>query len=90
MFYLNYDKKTGQVVSYTEAPDESYNDVTNSSTTGTLTFKAPPAMIWNGNGSITVKVNVDTLKLELLNPVQIPEPLPNPPNAALSGADIAK
>lgn len=85
MFNINYDKITGAIVSYQETPKDSvpdpeHNDVPDDCET--LSFMDPVPGFQSPNGQILMKVDVATNKLVLLNPVEIPDPIQNPANAA--------
>lgn len=71
IFRVNYDAKTGAIVSYQEGGE----DVDNVAGDGceTLSFAAPFAQMFDANNNIAMVVDVKAKKLVFLNPVEIPE-----------------
>ncbi len=80
MFNINYDKDTGAIISYQEGYDASGNDTPDGCSA--LSFSAPISGMFHSNGACLMKVDISTGKLVLLNPIEIPDPIPNPENAA--------
>lgn len=79
MFNLAYHNETGLIVVYNEGDADSL-DVPAECTQ--LSFKDHIPGFYSANHSVAMKVDVKTGKLVLLNPVEIPEPIANVPNAA--------
>lgn len=80
MFNVNYSLDTGLIVSYQEGPDASANVTPEGC--ATLSFAGHIPGMFHSNGAMLMKVDLDTQKLVFLNPQEIPDPLPNPENAA--------
>lgn len=82
MFNVHYNI-AGDIVSYQESPDgETSEHNAAPQDCMTLSFAAPVPGMFKENGQTLMKVDVDTGKLVLKNPHTIPDPLPNPRNAA--------
>lgn len=79
MFNLSYDSVTGAIMNYNEGPADSLH--TPDGCIG-VSFAAPIAGMFHSNGSCLMKIDIDTGKLTVLNPIEIPDPIQNPPNAA--------
>lgn len=73
MFFVNYDLKTGEIISYTGAQDDTDNDV--SAEHGTLKFTSDIPGFINSNGACMMKVDVENKVLVFKNPVTIPKPI---------------
>lgn len=73
MFNVNYDDKTGRIVSYQEggAPEDNIPPEGCS----TLSFASFYAPMFDENGTIKMKVDVENKELVFLNPVVIPKPV---------------
>jgi len=80
MFNINYDKDTGAIISYQEGPDNMGNDTPDGCSS--MSFASPISGMFHSNGTCLMKVDIATGKLVLLNPIEIPDPIPNPENAA--------
>lgn len=80
MFTIYFDPQTGSITDYKEDPVANTDAVPNGRSSFSFANIVPG--MFNSNGLCLMKVDVQSQKLVLINPVQIPEPLPNPPNAA--------
>lgn len=75
-FFVNYDKTTGEIVSYTESDNPKDNGCPEGCET--LVFASSfPQMFDTSSGYFRVKVRVDLEKKELkfIEPVEIPKPI---------------
>lgn len=72
MFFVNYDS-SGNIISYTGAPDASDNAAPEGC--GTLTFASDIPGFLNSNGVCIMKVDTVNKVLVFINPVTIPKPI---------------
>lgn len=87
MFTVNYRKeddknggKAGDIVSYHGGEDAKDNKVPDGCSP--LSFASQPTGFFTDSHMVAMKVDVKTGKLSFINPILIPDPLPNPENAA--------
>jgi hypothetical protein len=73
IFRVNYDVKTGDIVSYQEGGEDSDNVVGNGC--ATLSFAAPFGQMFDANNNIAMKVDVKAKQLVFLNPATPPQPI---------------
>jgi len=78
MFRVNYSLETGEVVSYQEGNDCTIDAVPEGC--GMVLYKDPYPGFVNDKGAVTMRVVEG--RLAPLVKTEIPEPLPNPTNAA--------
>lgn len=73
IFRVNYDMKTGEIVSYQEGGLDTDNYAGEGC--ATLVFSAPFTQMFDANNNIAMRVDVQQKQLVFLNPVEIPKAL---------------
>lgn len=73
MFNVNYENETGRIVSYQEGGTPEDNNTPEGCST--LSFTSVYAPMFDENGVIRMKVDVENKELVFLNPVVIPKPV---------------
>ena len=79
MFTIYADETTGAISNYQEHSGVEPNTDPTPSGKIKLCFPYMPQGFLNGNFQVAMKVNIESVKLEYLNPIKIPDPLPNWP-----------